>query len=44
MGTAYEETGGTVWAWLEVQQVMNGEKGCGFLFPLLIAMEKISEK
>lgn len=25
---------------LEVQQVMNGERGCGFLFPLLIAMEK----
>lgn len=23
---------------------MNGEKACGFLFPLLIAMEKISEK
>ena len=23
---------------------MNGEKGCGFLFPLLIAVEKISEK
>lgn len=25
---------------LEVQQVMNGERGCGFLFPLLIAVEK----
>lgn len=23
---------------------MNGEKACGFLFPLLIATEKISEK
>lgn len=32
------------WARLEMQQAMNGERGCGFLFPLLIAMEKISEK
>lgn len=32
------------WARLEMQQAMNGERGCGFLFPLLIAMEKKSEK